>query len=75
MQRNINSYRDSQHITVDLGPFTLIFLSEVILVLLKLLNYIQIPWLVVLSPILLLLLALVFIVVSVVIRAIKRHLF
>lgn len=45
----------TSRITVDLGPTTLIMLSELILITLKLLEKINVSWLFVLSPIILVL--------------------
>lgn len=41
----------TNRITVDLGPATLIMLSELILITLKMLEKINVSWLLVLSPI------------------------
>lgn len=42
---------NNHRISVELGPTTLIFISELVLIALKIMNYIQVSWLIILIPI------------------------
>jgi hypothetical protein len=63
------------HITVDFGPSTVIILSELLLVALKTLNYIQLSWMIVLSPILLVICGATLILLFTLIKLIKEYIF
>jgi hypothetical protein len=42
---------NSHRVSVELGPTTLIFISELVLIALKIMNYISVSWLIILIPI------------------------
>jgi hypothetical protein len=42
---------NSHRVSVELAPTTLIFISELVLIALKIMNYIQVSWLIILIPI------------------------
>jgi hypothetical protein len=62
-------------VIVDFGPTTIIILSEIILIILKILNYINFSWELILSPILLAVLGAVLILLVTLITVIKNHIF
>lgn len=64
-----------QHIVVDFGPSTIIMLSEIVLIGLKLMNYIPYSWTLVLSPIILVILGASTILFFTLIKLIKDNLF
>lgn len=49
----MNKQSEKQHIVIDIGPITALFLSEICLIVLKIMNYINFSWIIILSPILL----------------------
>ena len=75
MQRTYNQSSDRQHLIVDFGPFTTLFLSEAILILLKLTNYVAFPWVLVLSPILLIIIGSILIVLMVLLKMLRNTFF
>lgn len=64
-----------QHILIDFGPSTIIMLSELILIALKLMNYIPYSWTLVLSPIILVIAGATGILLLTLIKLIKDNLF
>jgi uncharacterized membrane protein len=72
MDRNM---RHEQHITVDLGPTTLILLSELILIVLKLMNYIVYSWTLILSPVILVITGAALILLFTLFKMLRKHLF
>jgi hypothetical protein len=64
-----------QRITVDLGPSTIILLSELILIALKMMQYISYSWTLVLSPVILVLVGAVLILLFTLTKMLKEHLF
>lgn len=69
------SFARHQRITVDLGPSTVILLSELILITLKMMNYISYSWTLVLSPVILVIAGAVLILLFTLIKLLKDHLF
>jgi hypothetical protein len=63
------------HITLDLGPSTLLMLSELVLVALKLMGHIGASWLLVLSPIVMVIAGATVILLLTLIRVLTRNLF
>lgn len=62
-------------VIVDLGPSTIIMLCELILIVLKILGYIQFSWELVLSPIILVIVGSVAVLLLTLVRIIKDNLF
>ena len=63
------------HITLDLGPSTLLMLSELVLVTLKVMGYVQVSWLLVLSPIVMVVAGATIILLITLIRVLTRNIF
>lgn len=63
------------HITLDLGPTTIIMLSELLLVVLKLMGHITYSWTLVLSPILVVIVGAALILLTTLIKLLKNYLF
>jgi uncharacterized membrane-anchored protein len=70
-----HSTSSSTRITIDLGASTIIMLSELILIVLKILGYIPFSWELVLSPIILVLIGSVTVLLFTLIKIIKDNLF
>lgn len=62
-------------VILDFGPSTVIILAEMLLVVLKILGYIQYSWLLVLSPIILVIIGASLILFFTLIKIIKDNLF
>lgn len=69
------SMNNKQHVLIDFGPSTVIILSELILITLKLMNQISYSWTLVLSPIILVILGASTILLFTLIKLIKDYLF
>jgi hypothetical protein len=63
------------HVIVDIGPYTILMISELVMILLKVMNYINYSWLLVLSPIVLIVAAASVILLFTFFRLLKEHLF
>lgn len=72
---NNRNLEQKSRVIIDFGPTTIIILSEIILIILKILNYINFSWELILSPILLAVLGAVLILLVTLINVIKHHLF
>jgi len=70
-----NSTSTTSRIIVDFGPSTIIMLSEIILIVLKILGYIQFSWELVLSPIILVIVGAVTVLLFTLVKIIKDNLF
>ena len=63
------------HLSVDLGPSTIIVIAELLLVALKLMGHISLSWAIVLSPIILVISGAGIILLFTLIKVLKRYLF
>jgi hypothetical protein len=63
------------HVVVDLGPSTIIVLSEILLIIIKLMEYINYSWEVILLPILLVIAGSTIILLSTLFKMLKNHIF
>jgi hypothetical protein len=72
---NNRNLEQKSRVIIDFGPTTIIILSEIILIILKILNYINFSWELILSPILLAVLGAVLILLVTLITVIKNHIF
>jgi uncharacterized membrane-anchored protein len=70
-----NNTSNNTRVIVDFGPSTIIMLSELILIVLKILGYIQFSWELVLSPIILVIIGAVAVLLFTLIKIIKDNLF
>jgi hypothetical protein len=66
---------NNTHVTLDLGPTTLLMLSEIVLVALKLMGHINVSWLLVLSPIVMVVAGATIILLVTLIRVLSRNIF
>lgn len=66
---------NKNHIVIDLGPTTMILLSELILITLKILNYISYSWTLVLSPIILVITGAAIIFLFTLLKLLKNYIF
>lgn len=71
----MNNNQNKTYLTIDLGPTTLIFLAEMILIVLKLTGHINVSWILALSPIIVLVGGAAIILFLTLIKLIKRHIF
>jgi hypothetical protein len=71
----MNTNREKLSITVDIGPYTVVLLAEIILIVLKILTYITYSWLLVLSPIILIIGAASFILLLTFLKLLRNNLF
>lgn len=71
----MNKIPSKQHIVVDIGPLTTLMIAELALIVFKFMNYISFSWLIVLSPILLLVTAAALIILYTLLKLIKDSLF
>lgn len=65
----------NRHITVDLGPTTVIVLAELLFVMLKLMNQITYSWTFILLPILIVIGGAALILLTTLMKLLKQHLF
>jgi hypothetical protein len=70
-----NNISNKRHVILDLGPSTVIVISEILLIILKLLGYIQYSWELILSPILLVIFGAAVILLVSLVKMIKTHIF
>jgi len=70
-----NPNTDHRHITLDLGPSTLLMISELVLVSLKLMGHISVSWFLVLSPIVMVIGGAAVILLFTLLKFLKSHLF
>jgi hypothetical protein len=63
------------HIVLDLGPSTMVMLAEVLLILLKILNYLTVSWVIILSPIIAISAVTSIIILMTFFKTIKNHFF
>lgn len=63
------------HIVVDLGPSTVLIISQIILLTLKIMNYIQFSWTLILSPIIMVIGIAVVVLFFTLLQVIKDNLF
>jgi hypothetical protein len=66
---------NKNHVIVDIGPYTILMISELVMILLKVMNYINYSWLLVLSPIVLIVAAASVILLFTFFRILKEHMF
>lgn len=70
-----NKVMHKQHLVVDVGPYTILMIAELVLVLLKITQYINYSWWLVLSPIILVVVSATFILLVTLIKALKDYFF
>jgi hypothetical protein len=63
------------YIVLDFGPSTIIVISEIILIILKMMKYVDYSWQLVLSPIILVIVGATFVLLLTLIKIIKDNLF
>lgn len=63
------------HVVLDFGPSTIIIISEIILIILKMMKYVDYSWPLVLSPIILVIVGATFVLLLTLIKLIKDNLF
>jgi len=71
----MNTNREKLSVTVDIGPYTVVLLAEIILIVLKILTYITYSWLLVLSPIIVIIGAASFILLLTFLKLLRNNLF
>ncbi len=71
----MNSNKEKLYVTVDVGPYTVLLVAELVLIVLKILSYIQYSWLLVLSPIILVVLSACIILLVTFLKLLRNHLF
>lgn len=71
----MTSQTEKTHVIIDLGPSTMIMLSEIILVSLKLMNVITWSWMFVLAPIAMVICGATLILLFTLLRMLRRHIF
>lgn len=69
------SERTSNYRMVDIGPFTIIFLSVLLLTTLKLLGHIMLPWYMILSPVLVVVFGSAIIILYTLVKMLKNYFF
>lgn len=69
------SERTSNYRMVDIGPFTIIFLSVLLLTTLKLLGHITLPWYMILSPVLVVVFGSAIIILYTLVKMLKNYFF
>jgi hypothetical protein len=70
-----NNVSNKSHVVLDLGPSTVIVISEILLIVLKLSGHIQYSWELILSPILLVIFGAVLILLASLVKMIRTHIF
>ncbi len=71
----MNTNREKLSVTVDIGPYTVLLLAEIILIVLKIMTYITYSWFLVLSPIILIIGASSFILLLTFLKLLRNNLF
>jgi hypothetical protein len=66
---------NNHRITVELGPTTLIFISELVLIALKMMNYIQVSWTIILIPIIVVIAWTTLMLLFTLVMSLKNYLF
>lgn len=69
------SERTSNYRMVDIGPFTIIFLSVLLLTTLRLLGHITLPWYMILSPVLVVVFGSAIIILYTLVKMLKNYFF
>lgn len=69
------SERTSNYRMVDIGPFTIIFLSVLLLTTLRLLGHITLPWYMILSPVLVVVFGSAIIILYTLAKMLKNYFF
>lgn len=71
----MNKVSTKQHIVVDVGPLTAFVILEIILIILKITGYISYSWMLILSPVLLIILCSSLILLFSFLKLIKDNIF
>ena len=71
----MNKGCEKTHVVVDVGPYTILMVAELTLIVLKVMNYIQYSWLLVLSPIMLIVASASLLLLFTFFRLLKNNLF
>ena len=66
---------NNHRVTIELGPSTLIFVSELVLIALKIMNYISVSWSIILIPIIVVVAWTTLIVLFTLLMSLKNYLF
>ena len=71
----MNKGSEKSHVVVDVGPYTILMIAELTRIVLKVMNYIQHSWLLVLSPIVLIIASASLILLFTFLKLLKNNLF
>lgn len=71
----MNKGSENNRLIIDVGPYTTLMISELTLIILKVTNYIQYSWFLVLSPIVLIVAAASLILLFTFLKVLKNNLF
>jgi hypothetical protein len=66
---------NNHRITIELGPSTLIFVAELVLIALKIMNYISVSWTIILIPIIVVITWTTLILLFTLLMSLKNYLF